>query len=70
MSTQTVLFDAPGPKARVRHRILTVIGALIAIAIAYFVYLKFDEAGQLKASMWEPFVIDPEVWTSYLIPGL
>ena len=70
MSTQTVLFDAPGPKARVRHRILTVIGALIAIAIAYFVYLKFDEAGQLKASMWEPFVTDPEVWTSYLIPGL
>ena len=70
MSTQAVLFDAPGPKARVRHRILTVIGALIAIAIAYFVYLKFDEAGQLKASMWEPFVIDPEVWTSYLIPGL
>ena len=70
MSTQTVLFDAPGPKARARHRILTVIGALIAIAIAYFVYLKFDEAGQLKASMWEPFVTDPEVWTSYLIPGL
>ena len=70
MSTQAVLFDAPGPKARVRHRILTVIGALIAIAIAYFVYLKFDEAGQLKASMWEPFVTDPEVWTSYLIPGL
>ena len=70
MSTQTVLFDAPGPKARVRHRILTVIGALIAIAIAYFVYLKFDEAGQLKASMLEPFVTDPEVWTSYLIPGL
>ena len=70
MSTQTVLFDAPGPKARVRHRILTVIGALIAIAIAYFVYLKFDEAGQLQASMWEPFVTDPEVWTSYLIPGL
>ncbi|GAA3514833.1 amino acid ABC transporter permease [Dietzia aurantiaca] len=70
MSTQTVLFDAPGPKARARHRILTVVGALIAIAIAYFVYLKFDEAGQLKASMWEPFVTDPEVWTSYLIPGL
>ena len=70
MSTQTVLFDAPGPKARIRHRVLTGIGALIAIAIAYVVYLKFDEAGQLKASMWEPFVTDPAVWTSYLIPGL
>lgn len=70
MSTQAVLFDAPGPKARIRHRILTGIGALIAIAIAYVVYLKFDEAGQLKASMWKPFVTDPSVWTSYLIPGL
>ncbi len=70
MSTQTVLFDAPGPRARLRHKILTGVGVLIAIAIAYVVYLKFDEAGQLKASMWEPFVTDPVVWTAYLIPGL
>lgn len=70
MSTQAVLFDAPGPKARIRHRILTGVGVLIAIAIAYVIYLRFEEAGQLKASMWEPFVTDPEVWTSYLIPGL
>ena len=70
MSTQAVLFDAPGPKARVRHRILTVVGILIAIAIAYVVIQKFNEAGQLKAFMWEPFVTDPAVWTNYLIPGL
>ena len=70
MSAQAVLFDAPGPKARIRHRILTGVGVLIAIAIAYVIYLRFEEAGQLKASMWEPFVTDPEVWTSYLIPGL
>lgn len=70
MSTQTVLFDAPGPNARVRHRILTVIGAIIALGIAYVIYLKFDEANQLEPSMWKPFVADPEVWTSYLIPGL
>lgn len=70
MSTQAVLFDAPGPKARVRHRILTGVGILIAIAIAYVVIQKFNEAGQLKAFMWEPFVTDPAVWTNYLIPGL
>lgn len=70
MSTQTVLFDAPGPNARVRHRILTVIGAIIALGIAYVIYLKFDEANQLEPSMWKPFVADSEVWTSYLIPGL
>lgn len=70
MSTQAVLFDAPGPKARLRHRIFTVIGALLALGILYLVYVQFEAAGQLKASMWEPFVTDPEVWTSYLIPGL
>ena len=70
MSTQTVLFDAPGPKARVRHKILTVIGAIIALGVAYVIYLKFDEANQLEPSMWKPFVADPEVWTAYLIPGL
>ena len=59
MSAQAVLFDAPGPKARIRHRILTGVGVLIAIAIAYVIYLRFEEAGQLKASMWEPFVTDP-----------
>ena len=70
MSTQAVLFDAPGPKARLRHKIFTVIGALIAVGIAYVVYLQFEKAGQLQAFMWEPFVTNPEVWTSYLIPGL
>ena len=70
MSTQAVLFDAPGPKARLRHRVLTVVGAILALGIAYVVFLQFQKAGQLKAFMWEPFVTDPEVWTSYLIPGL
>ncbi|OAH54122.1 amino acid ABC transporter permease [Dietzia cinnamea] len=70
MSTQAVLFDAPGPKARLRHRVLTVVGAILVLGIAYIVFLQFQKAGQLKAFMWEPFVTDPEVWTSYLIPGL
>lgn len=70
MSTQEVLFDAPGPKARLRHKIFTGIGALAVIGIVYLVYLKFEEAGQLQAFMWKPFVTEPEVWTSYLVPGL
>ena len=70
MSTQAVLFDAPGPRARLRHRIFTVVGALLAVGIVYVIYLQFEKAGQLKGFMWEPFVTDPEVWTSYLLPGL
>ena len=66
----SVLYDVPGPKARLRHRILTAVGVVLVVAIAYVIYLQFEKAGQLKAFMWEPFVTDPEVWTSYLIPGL
>ena len=33
MSAQAVLFDAPGPKARRRHAILTVLGLLAAALV-------------------------------------
>lgn len=70
MSTQTVLFDAPGPKARARHRILTVIGGLLALAALGLALRKLHAASQLDPAMWLPFVTDPVVWTEYLIPGL
>ncbi|MEY7974482.1 amino acid ABC transporter permease [Saccharomonospora xinjiangensis] len=48
-----VLFDVPGPKARVRHRGYAVVGVLaVAAIIAYIVY-KFAEAGQFDAQIWE-----------------
>lgn len=70
MSSATVLFDAPGPKAKLRHNILTVIGIAILVGIGYVVYQRFDAAGQLEAYMWEPFVTDSSVWSDYLIPGI
>ena len=42
----SVLFDAPGPKARTRHLILTVIGALLALAGLWVVIGKMRQAGQ------------------------
>jgi glutamate transport system permease protein len=70
MSVQSVLFDAPGPTARRRHRILTVIGALGIVGVIYVVLAKMGDAGQLQGYMWKPFVTDSEVWTAYLLPGL
>ncbi len=70
MSSEIVLFDAPGPKARRRHAILTVVGVVIALAIAWLVVRKMGEANQLEKSLWTPFVTDPEVWTQYLLTGL
>jgi len=70
MSGQSVLFDAPGPRARRRHLLLTAVGVLLAIAGLWLVLRKMNEANQLEPYMWEVFVDDPEVWTAYLLPGL
>lgn len=65
----SVLFDAPGPRARARHRLFTAVGIVIALAILYLVVRKFDETGQLEADKWKPFVTK-EAWTQYLLPGV
>ena len=69
MSTQNVLFDAPGPKARVRHLVMTVVGAVFVFGVLALVIRKFGQQGQLEGSLWSPFTTaDP--WTAYLLPGL
>ena len=65
----TVLFDAPGPKARLRHRVMTVFGALAIAALLLVLIRALAEKDQLTAEKWEPF-LDPVTWTSYLLPGL
>jgi glutamate transport system permease protein len=69
MSAQTVLFDAPGPRARRRHTILTVFGFVLAAATLALVLWKFSAQGQLEPSMWTS-LFTADVWTAYLIPGL
>ena len=70
MSAQTVLFDAPGPRARRRHTVLAVVGVVVALAVLYFVVRKMQSANQLQGFMWEPFVTDRAVWRDYLLKGL
>lgn len=69
MSAQSVLFDAPGPRARARHRILTVVGVLLAAAILGGILWKLGDAGQLRASLWTS-LFQPDVWTVYVVPGI
>ena len=56
MSNSSVLFDAPGPKAVVRHRIYTVLTVLALVGFVVYVLLRLDENGQLAYALWEPFV--------------
>jgi len=69
MSTQSVLYDAPGPKARARNRLYTVLFVLVLLLVGYFVYKGFDEKGQWAGALWKPF-IDGSTWTQFVLPGL
>ncbi|GIH92054.1 amino acid ABC transporter permease [Planobispora siamensis] len=65
----SVLFDAPGPRARLRNNILTLLAAIAVAAVLYVIYARFAEKGQFDGQIWKPFA-DPFTWTEYIIPGL
>ena len=70
MSAASLLFDAPGPRARARHRLLTVVGVLIGLGGLALVLWKLGQSGQLDGAMWSRYVLNSDVWTQYLVPGL
>jgi glutamate transport system permease protein len=65
----SVLYDVPGPRARARNRLLSVLFGIALLGLAWFVYAKFDEKGQWAAEKWEP-LIQGDVWRNIVIPGL
>jgi len=69
VSSDAVLYDHPGPRARRRNAILTVVFGVLLLALLYWIYRQFDEAGQWTAALWKPF-LESETWTAYILPGL
>ena len=65
----SVLFDAPGPAARARHRTAAIVGAVVLVAVVVFVLYQLGQKGNLAADKWTPFLTG-EIWQYYLIPGL
>lgn len=65
-----VLFDAPGPRALARQRVLAVVVSVLALAIGIFVLLKLGAKGNLESGKWTIFLTDRELWTEYLLPGI
>ncbi|MFJ1706126.1 amino acid ABC transporter permease [Kitasatospora sp. NPDC088346] len=57
MSSQTasVLYDAPGPRARMRYRAFGILSLLAITGLLWFVYSRLDDAGQFSADLWAPF---------------
>ncbi|GAA5160070.1 MULTISPECIES: amino acid ABC transporter permease [Amycolatopsis] len=48
-----VLFDIPGPRARMRYRLFAVIGILVVAAVLAFIVYRFYDSGQFTARRWE-----------------
>ncbi|MGE9807094.1 MULTISPECIES: amino acid ABC transporter permease [unclassified Janibacter] len=69
MSTITVLFDNPGPKARRRYRLLAVVGVLVAALLLWVVVGKLNEYREFSGAKWSPMATW-STWRYYLLLGL
>lgn len=49
----SVLYDVPGPRTRVRNRLVGVLGTAVLLAIFGFVLYRFAVTGQFAAAKWE-----------------
>ncbi|MEU3999054.1 amino acid ABC transporter permease [Streptomyces fungicidicus] len=65
----SVLYDAPGPRAKRRNVILSVVFIAALALVLWWVYRTMDEKGQLDWALWKPFT-ESQAWTTYLLPGL
>ncbi|MGV0742311.1 amino acid ABC transporter permease [Mycolicibacterium sp. XJ870] len=69
MSSASVLYDAPGPRARARNRVFNLVAALLIALAIWVVYSRLNAKGQLTAEKWEPFLTS-NLWTTYVLPGV
>ncbi|MGW5754092.1 amino acid ABC transporter permease [Nocardia rhamnosiphila] len=69
MRQASVLYDAPGPAARIRNIVYSIMVFVVVVAAGWFVYRGFADKGQFTAEKWEPF-LDGAVWSTYILPGL
>jgi len=69
MSGASVLFDAPGPRARVRNHVISAITVVVVALVIWVIYAQLEAKGQLTAAKWEPF-LTANLWTTYVLPGV
>ncbi|WP_313812668.1 amino acid ABC transporter permease [Glutamicibacter sp.] len=67
--TRSVLFDAPGPKARRRILIINIIAILVFIGLFIYLLKGLQAAGELAPEKWDVF-LESTIWSNFLLPGL
>lgn len=65
----SVLYDAPGPKAKRRNVIFSIVFFALLALLVWWVWQVMDDKGQLEWALWKPFT-EAQAWTTYLLPGL
>ncbi|MFJ4918276.1 amino acid ABC transporter permease [Streptomyces sp. NPDC088725] len=70
MSATSVLYDAPGSRAKRRNVLYTVLFVVLCALAAWWVLAAMADKGQLASEKWSPFATDSQAWTTYLLPGL
>jgi len=69
VSTASILFDAPGPRARVRNRVISGVTVIVVVLVAWAVIARLAGKGQLTAAKWQPF-LTANLWKTYVLPGI
>jgi glutamate transport system permease protein len=67
--SSSVLFDAPGPRTIVRHRIYSLVALVAVVAVLAWAISKFADAGQFEGDKWEVFTT-PDYVRVLLVDGL
>ncbi|MFF7261530.1 amino acid ABC transporter permease [Streptomyces sp. NPDC008159] len=65
----SVLYDAPGPKAKKRNIIYTVAFVAVMALVAWWLVSVMVDKGQFEWTKWKPFTTS-EAWETYLLPAL
>ena len=58
--TTPVLYDVPGPRAKVRYALYSVIGGLAVLALLGYIFWRLWDAEQITPETWE-FLEDPDI---------
>ncbi|MFI1257391.1 amino acid ABC transporter permease [Streptomyces netropsis] len=53
--TSSVLYDVPGPRAKVRNRVYGVVSAVAILGLIAFIVYKLDSTGQFQAGLWDDY---------------
>jgi glutamate transport system permease protein len=68
MST-SVLYDAPGPRARTLYRIAAALTLAALAGVAWFVYKKFNDTGQWDGDRWN-WITNSLIWKNIVWVGI